>query len=329
MNDPEQTKQEWHDWVGELFEPHFGVTVESLLNKAIPANEESAIQSKVHYVAPFDADAIRNVYRKVHIMTVLDEEMRTQKWRQAKGEEDSPKQRDDDAQRSGDSPLQGKKNDIDLNDSSIWNSEEIAVLRQVFKSIKKQNVELSVHVRELETRNKALEEKVSHQDKVIQKQKGELLDVKKANVRLKIHCDSLQSELDLALAKCGAFEEVLKDLKLEKAEMMQEVFDNHVAMDKQRLEREVIQMKLDNLKQVALAEKMTAVESVKTKCQQKIFDLEQEVKKLTEELNKERYDHKNTQRGLKHLRQHFASLSVQDIVPPNAVTKDQIGHVTY
>ncbi|KAK3589679.1 hypothetical protein CHS0354_015185 [Potamilus streckersoni] len=329
MNEPEQFKQEWHDWVGELFEPHFGITVESLLNKDTHVNEESAIQSKVHYVAPFDADAIRNVYRKVHMMTVLDEEMKTQKWRRAKGEHHSQKQTDEDAQRSGGSTLQKSKKDIDLNDSCIWNSEEISVLRQVFKAVKKQNVELSVHVRELDTRNKELEEKVSSQEMVIQKQKGELLDVKKANARLKIHCDFLQSELDLALAKCGAFEEVLKDLKLEKAEMMQEVYDNHVAMDKQRLEREVIQMKLDNLKQVALAEKLTAVESVKTKCQQKIFDLQQEVKKLTEELNKERYDHKNTQRGLKHLRQHFASLSVQDILPPNAVTKDQIGHLAY
>ena len=64
-------------------------------------------------------------------------------------------------------------------------------------------------------------------------------------------------------------------------------------------------------------------------CKKVILDLQEEVKKLTAELVNERKRHKVTEKGLGHLRQHFSSLSVQDIIPTNSVEKNQVDRVQY
>ena len=74
------TKTDWHDWVGELFEPAFGATIEDL----VAHEEEPQNKPRVKHVSVHDPDAIRKVYQKVHSMMKLDEEMRLQRNRQAK-----------------------------------------------------------------------------------------------------------------------------------------------------------------------------------------------------------------------------------------------------
>ena len=78
MEEANATKAEWHDWVGELFEPVFGATIEDL----VAHEEEPKNKPKVKHISVYDPDAIRKVYQKVHMMTKLDEEMREQRRRQ-------------------------------------------------------------------------------------------------------------------------------------------------------------------------------------------------------------------------------------------------------
>ena len=218
---------------------------------------------------------------------------------------------------------------VDLNEPCIWDTNEIAILREAFKTMKQQSVDSMVHVRETVKRNKLLETKVVEQRKLIESQKLKLSEATNANRRLTIHCDQLQEEVEYLSAKVNAMEEIIKELQTEKSDMIKELHDNRVTTDKERLERERIQIKLDNLKQEALAEKLAAEDSIKTMCKKVILDLQEEVKKLTTELQSERKRHKVTEKGLKHLRQHFSSLSVQDIMPPNSVDKNQIERIQY
>lgn len=218
---------------------------------------------------------------------------------------------------------------MDLSESCIWDSNEIAVLREAFKTMKQESIDAMVHVRETTKRNQLLETKVVEQRKVIESQKLKLSEATNANRRLTIHCDQLQDEVEYLSAKVSAMEEIIKELQTEKSDMVKELHDNRVTTDRERLERERIQMKLDNLKQEALAEKLAAEDSIKTMCKKVILDLQEEVKKLTAELAEERKKHKVTEKGLKHLRNHFSSLSVQDILPPNSVDKDQVQRIQY
>lgn len=82
-------KGEWNDWVGDLFSPAVDVTVKDLLGEDEKEEEETVIQSKIKHVSAFDPDAIRRVYERVHLMSVMDDEMKAQqqaKSQQAKGE---------------------------------------------------------------------------------------------------------------------------------------------------------------------------------------------------------------------------------------------------
>ena len=72
---PVQGTSEWNDWVAELFAPSFDITVKDVLEDK---TDDAEIKSKIKRVSAFDPEAIKKVYERVHMMTVLDEEMRRQ-----------------------------------------------------------------------------------------------------------------------------------------------------------------------------------------------------------------------------------------------------------
>lgn len=218
---------------------------------------------------------------------------------------------------------------FDVNSECIWNSCEISVLRQAYKTLKQQSIEAMVHVRETVKRNKELETLTAAQRKTIDSQKVKLSEAVMANKRLKINVDSLNEEIKYLTAKVGAMEEVIREMKQEHSDMVKELHENRVTMDKERMERGRIQMKLDTLKQEALAEKLAAEDTVRTQCKKAIHDLKEQVKILQKELTEEHNKRKVTEKGLKHLRNHFSSLSVQEILPQNVVDTDQLKYVQY
>lgn len=218
---------------------------------------------------------------------------------------------------------------LDVNSECIWNSSEISVLRQAYKTLKQQSIEAIVHVRETVKRNKELETLTAAQRKTIDSQKVKLSEAVMANKRLKLNVDSQNEEIKYLTAKVGAMEEVIRERKQEQSDMVKELHENRVTMDKERMERGRIQMKLDTLKQEAFAEKLAAEDTVRTQCKKAIHDLKEQVKILQKELTEERSKRKVTEKGLKHLRNHFSSLSVQEILPQNVVDTDQLKYVQY
>lgn len=218
---------------------------------------------------------------------------------------------------------------VDLNESCIWDTEEISVLREAYKSLKQQSIESMVYHRETKKRNEELETLTSQQKVTIETQKKKLKEALKANKRLQINVNSLNEEVKYLTAKVGAMEEVIREMKLDHSDMVKELHENRVTTDKERMERGRIQMKLDNLRKEALAEKLAAEDKIRTQCKKAIHDLKEQVKQLEKELKEEKNKRQITEKGLKHLRNHFSSLSVQDILPQNAVDTDQVKFVQY
>ena len=186
-----------------------------------------------------------------------------------------------------------------------------------------------MHVRETLLRNEELEKLCEEQKQIIAAQKAKLSESRIANKRFKIHVESLTQEVEYLTAKTGAMEEVIKEVKTEHSDMVKELHDHRVNSNKERMQRKRIQLKLDGLTREALAEKLAAEDKIRTQCRKAIHDLKEQVRKLEKELNEERDKRKVTEKGLKHLRNHFASLAVSDIVPPNAVESDQVGRIDY
>lgn len=317
MTEETRTSQtQWRDWIGELFTPTLDVEVGELLGNV---EDEGPIQSKIKHVAAFDPEAIRQVYERVRVMMALDEEMKKSDKQRKQKESESV----------GDTKKTVKEKEINLNDSCIWDSNEIGVLRQVFKTVKEENTKLNVRCRELEKHNLYLESKLSSVTGHFDNEKKELTEAQKANKRLKIHCDVLQNELDHANAKATAMEEVFKELQEEKTKLAKEVHALRVGADKERLDKSRLQMKLDTIHQEVTSERMVAEESIKIKFQSIVMKLKLKNKELSDELENEKKLHSTTRKALEHLRQHFASLPLNHIIPPNSVQNDQVSQFEY
>ncbi|KAL4219766.1 hypothetical protein ACF0H5_020179 [Mactra antiquata] len=325
---------QWHDWVGDLFEPTFGATIDDLV-----AHEEDADNKpRIKHISVHNPEAIRQVYEKVHMMTVLDEQMREQRRRQKT--KPALKQQTQASVENSESlrkHVQVEEEEnltpgqviVDVRQSCIWDTDEIGVLRTAYKTLKQESIDSMVYVRETKKRNEELEKLATKQTKLIASQKVKLTEARNANKRLQINVNSLSEEVKYLTAKTGAMEDVIREMKLEQSDMVKELHDNRVTTDKERMERGRIQMKLDRLKKEALAEKMAAEDKIRTQCKKAIHDLKEQVKKLESELKEETDKRKITEKGLKHLRNHFSSLDVQDIIPASVVSVDQLKSVQY
>lgn len=88
-------------------------------------------------------------------------------------------------------------------------------------------------------------------------------------------------------------------------------------------------MKLDTIHQEVTSERMVAEESIKIKFQSIVMKLKLKNKELSDELENEKKLHSTTRKALEHLRQHFASLPLNHIIPPNSVQNDQVSQFEY
>ncbi|XP_033760501.1 myosin-8-like isoform X2 [Pecten maximus] len=322
MKEMATQQEEWNDWVGELFAPAVDVTVKDLLGEKTP-EEETVIKARIKHVSAFDPEAIRKVYERVRLMSVMDDEMKAQQ--QLPGTE---KTAITDGETVEEKP-QKKTVEVELDNSCIWDSDEISILRQAFKSVKGENIRLTGRCKELEKRNLYLETRLGTLSGEVESKAVKITDINKANSRMKIHCEKLQDELDHANARLTAMEEIFSEISSEKGAMVKEVHELRVQRDKDRMEKGRLELNLESVQNAAESEKLAAGESVKVQCQMEIMELEKRVAELTADLANERRVHGITKRGLDHLRQHFASLPLSNIVPPNSVRSDQVSRFQY
>ncbi|XP_021351519.1 rho-associated protein kinase 2-like [Mizuhopecten yessoensis] len=321
MKEMATQQKEWNDWVGELFAPAVDVTVKDLLGEKTP-EEETVIKSRIKHVSAFDPEAVRRVYERVHLMSVMDEEMKAQKQSEAENL----------ASKDGETPEelpQKKTVQVELDDSCIWDSDEISILREAFKSVKGENLRLTGRCKELEKRNLYLESRLGTLSGEVDSKATKITDFNRANSRLKIHCEKLQDELDHANARLTAMEEIFSEISTEKSAMIKEVQELRIQRDKDRMDKGRLELNLESVQNAAESEKLAVEENVKIQCQIEIIELQKRVAELTADLANEKRVHTITKRGLDHLRSHFASLPLSHIVPPNSVRTDQVSKFQY
>ena len=66
--------QEWHDWVEELFSPSLDLEKETIMEGV---KKEGVVRSKIKRISMLDPETVREVYERVHMMSVMNEEMKT------------------------------------------------------------------------------------------------------------------------------------------------------------------------------------------------------------------------------------------------------------
>ena len=69
--------------------------------------------------------------------------------------------------------------------------------------------------------------------------------------------------------------------------------------------------------------------NITTKFEMEINDLNEVIRDLTVELTEERKLHEASRRGLEHLRNHFSSLPLKDVLPPGVVLQNQVDHIDH
>ena len=74
---------------------------------------------------------------------------------------------------------------------------------------------------------------------------------------------------------------------------------------------------------------MLAEENAKAHYEHHILKLEEELRTAKEELDNERRLHNKNKKALEHLRTHFASLPLRDVLPPGMVDRDQVPFIDH
>ncbi|KAL8625035.1 hypothetical protein ACOMHN_012044 [Nucella lapillus] len=314
--DDDQTPKRPGDWILELFAPSYARAADVLEGK----HEVKEEGRRIKVVSALDPQSIQEVYERVHAMIKMEEELKKEKEQAAKGVPSVKKR-----------PLSGEATEkpVDLRDSGIWNSEELSVLRNVFRAAKSQISGLEVKLKQTQRHNAELEEKVTAQTKTLETKSKKLSEATKANHRLKIHCDELQREGNATGMKLDAVTDMWKEIDQEKLRMMKETQEMRVALDRERMSREQLELKLQEAGHELTREKMLAEENAKVKYEQRIFQLEEEARKMQEEMEAEKQLHNKNRRALDHLRAHFSSLPLQDVMPPGVVHRDQVSDIDH
>ncbi|XP_071085674.1 tropomyosin-like isoform X2 [Haliotis cracherodii] len=320
-------------WIAELFQPAFSFAVDDVA----ALQEEGPIKSKIKRAPAFDPEAIQKVYEKVRVMNILDAEMKQQTWDReiaeltAQKTDSHPQEEVDKKDRRDDTKESDEDSGsaVDLKESCIWDTDELDVLRKVYKSAKGRIKELEVEVRETQRRNKLLEDDNIMLKSALEVTESGFKDAKKANKRLKIHCDNLKEQLEFASAKVDAVTEMWKEISEEKSSMMKETQDLRIQTDRERLVRERLEIKVEEAGREIIQEKKLAQENARVKYETMIFGLQKHVKSLSDDLTKERQSHDISKKALTSLRHHFASLPLHDIIAPHVVQEDQVKNIDY
>ncbi|XP_076435854.1 uncharacterized protein LOC143275549 [Babylonia areolata] len=304
------------DWILELFAPSYARAADVLEGK----HEVKEEASRIRRVTAFDPQSIKNVYERVYTMIKMDEELKKEKAQVVKSGSSVKKRVH---------PEEPAEKMVDLQDSGIWNSEELSVLRNVFRAAKSQICGLEVKLKQTQRHNAELEEKLAAQTKTLETKSKKLSEATKANHRLKIHCDELQMEVKATGMKLDAVTEMWKEIDQEKLRMMKETQEMRVALDRERMARERLELQLQEAGQEVAREKMLAEENAKVHYEHRILRLEEELRKRQEELQGEKQLHHKNKKALDHLRGHFASLPLRDVLPPGVVDRDQVSVIDH
>lgn len=205
-----------------------------------------------------------------------------------------------------------EREEVNIHDTNLWNSEEIDVLRKVFKAAKSENSSLKAHLKAYREQLRKLERKYKKQSSILEVRTQKLREAHKANERLKIVADSCTKRLTAADATVEYLHEEIKDLRETQSRLSKESHSLRLELDRERIDRKNTQHDLVNQQQVAIREMQLREEKLNLLHQEDIEFLQNQIDTLTEELEKEKSNHQRSLRGLQHLRNHFSNVPLAD-----------------
>lgn len=217
---------------------------------------------------------------------------------------------------------------FDPEESVLWSSNEIDVLRGVFRAAKDQNLKLKLTLENLTQDLDATDTKYKRQRKVLESRNMQLQEVVKANQRLKIHRDSLQAQFDKASKSVEELNKNLSELRSRYSETLSNFHEIKLECERLKLAQKQSQVNMDNKTQELLLKQRISEENMKTMYENDIVDFQKEIVSLKEELTLERQAHEKSRKGLEHLRRHFCGIPSSSGLL-SVVDKDELTDVKY
>lgn len=291
-------------WVEELFPPTFQYSAENFNLKDEKYGSVNSQQKRVLLTA----ENIQDIYQQVNSLALAGT--------------NSLKKEEQTKQSEQGLPAMALEKDLPKSHGPevIWTVEELNIFRKEFCSLKKENSQLHVKVKELEKYCKNLEELSKSLLKGSESMKTKLDDFKKANKRQTIHNDILKSELKTATSAIETLHQMNVCLMEEKDNLLKKSSELQVQLNKERIEKLKLNQSLESAKSDFSRELICEQESLRNAYEVKINSLKDERDDAVTNYAQERDQHISTKHGLQELLRHFSSLTET----AGSIKKDQL-----
>lgn len=292
------------DWVKDLFAPIFDFDAIIQSGKQVYIDRPYFKRASI-----LDPKTVHEVFERVHQRVVESEKLKQKELAEKKHKEEDTK--------------------IDPRKSSIWDTEELDTLRKVYKSARGEITRLEAELRDRNDHHEILKAELKAEREKNNNLTLKLDEAVKANQRLVIHRDHLQQQTAVMEVKISALTDMWHEIDALKLKALESETAVRQVLDSERLQRQKLECDLAQLQQNAERSKELAMRDVQTGFEIEINDLQDVVKDLTLELQKEKQQHEASRRGLNHLRLHFSSLPLQEVLSPGMVEENQVGRIDH
>ena len=203
-----------------------------------------------------------------------------------------------------------KKTKKDCKDGPLWTKDELAVFRSRYFNLKKETMNLVVLLSTTKSDLKSLKKNYKSKEKIIKQKDDTLREQLKQNQRLNITVNELKQDVVY-------YDKQVKHLEITETELKSRVSSMKKELEKERTEVEKMRKMARDLS-LSLKKEQESKEpcliELKTELKMghlgEVKLLEDDNSRLTEELEKERNEHRLANCALEQLRKHFASMQV-------------------
>ncbi|XP_002737738.1 coiled-coil domain-containing protein 160 homolog [Saccoglossus kowalevskii] len=200
---------------------------------------------------------------------------------------------------------------VELEKSCLWSHKELETLREAFKSAKCDNFKLAGKWSVASKQVKELDSKCKKQAHIIESTSKKLHASEQECKRLAIHQKQLQREVTTRVGEVKMLRGEIAELKQERLKMRKKIKEMRKVLTEEKMNRQDAQIELEEKGKNYELQRIVREDGIRLEYQAEINRLYEEINNLTLELEKERLSHTIDNKGLDHLRNHFASLSVQ------------------
>ena len=206
-----------------------------------------------------------------------------------------------------DPKIHKEKHDDPKTGSSIWDTNDMNVLRKTFQGVKENNHALKSRLTVIQDEYNELKAKHEHLKLETQAMPNAIKTLEKENERLYIRMQDLESGYAIYSRDLQNADKLIKSHQEEKYELNKSI--QQLTSDKFKLEYEVnkLQQKLASIKSEFKLYYLSKVDSLKLKYAKEIEFLKKRFFELNEKYKSKKSQLEKNQKALDHLRSHFAT----------------------